>query len=261
MASEMQEKKSYIQQYIADYGYDEQNFQEYMAYAREGGDNLDNWTLDELSGCIRDYYAYCDPNYNDGEQNDQLQKTPSVLNRESSQLPNIAEMNNAMERAADGSAQPQAADAGKSEVLDEAEFEDLKAKNRPQSRLFAPTASIEPTPLNNRRIQARVTEGTLKAGGLFQSNYLQYTVRVEPLGWSIVRKDQDFYFLRKMLLKNYPYIIIPPLPIKKKKESDKSIRRREKYLSRFMQGIMRCEELKGSAFLIDWLRTDDAKEF
>lgn len=67
--------------------------------------------------------------------------------------------------------------------------------------------------------------------------------------------------LRKMLLKNYPYIIIPPLPIKKKKENEKSIRRREKYLSRFMQGIMRCEELKGSTFLVDWLTVDDAKEF
>lgn len=154
-------------------------------------------------------------------------------------MPDIAEMNNAMDRAdgsqpADSFAQPQTVDTGKSDVLDEAEFEDLKAKNRPQSRLFAPTASIDPTPLNNKRIQARVLEGTVKAGGLFQSSYLQYTVRIDPLGWNIVRKDQDFYFLRKMLLKYYPYIIVPPLPIKKKKESDKSIRRREKYLTRFM---------------------------
>ena len=76
-----------------------------------------------------------------------------------------------------------------------------------------------------------------------------------------MRKDQDFYLLRKMLLKNYPFIIIPPLPIKKKKESEKSIRRREKYLSRFMQGIMRCEELKGCSFLVDWLTIEDAKDF
>jgi hypothetical protein len=37
-----------------------------------------------------------------------------------------------------------------------------------------------------------------------------------------------------MLLKEFPYMIVPPLPIKKKKETDKSIRRREKYLTRFM---------------------------
>ena len=28
-----------------------------------------------------------------------------------------------------------------------------------------------------------------------------------------------------------------------------------------MQGIMRCEELKGSTFLVDWLTIDDAKEY
>lgn len=36
--------------------------------------------------------------------------------------------------------------------LSDADFEDLKAKNRPQSRLFAPTGKIEPTALNNKRI-------------------------------------------------------------------------------------------------------------
>ena len=90
---------------------------------------------------------------------------------------------------------------------------------------------------------------------------MQYKIQVDPLGWTIYRKDQDFYTLRKMLLKTYPYIIIPPLPMKKKKENEKSINRRAKFLSRFMQGIMRCEELKGSTFLVDWLTEQDAKEF
>lgn len=36
--------------------------------------------------------------------------------------------------------------------LSDADFEDLKAKNRPQARLFAPTGKIEPTALNNKRI-------------------------------------------------------------------------------------------------------------
>jgi hypothetical protein len=88
-----------------------------------------------------------------------------------------------------------------------------------------------------------------------------YTIQVDPIGWKIQRKDQDFYFLRKMLLKEFPYMIIPPLPAKKKKESDKSIKRREKYLLRFMQGIMRCEELKSSPFLVQWLTNEDPKDF
>jgi len=123
------------------------------------------------------------------------------------------------------------------------------------------TTKIEPTPLNNKRIQVRVNEGSLKAGGIFSSSYLMYTIVVDPIGWKIQRKDQDFYFLRKMLLKEFPYIIIPPLPINKKKQTDKSIKRREIYLSRFMQGIMRCEELKSSQFLVSWLTIEDPKEF
>ena len=74
----------------------------------------------------------------------------------------------------------------------------------------------------------------MKSGGLFSSSYLLYKINTEPEGWKIYRKDQDFYFLRKLLRNLYPYIVIPPLPIKKKKETEKSIRRRERYFTRFL---------------------------
>jgi len=64
-----------------------------------------------------------------------------------------------------------------------------------------------------------------------------------------------------MLTKEFPYIIVPALPMKKKKETEKSIKRREKYLTRFMQGIMRSEELKSSKFLNFWLTNEDSKDF
>lgn len=79
--------------------------------------------------------------------------------------------------------------------------------------------------------------------------------------WVIHRKDADFYFLRKVLIKNYPYLMVPPLPAKKKKDSEKSIKRRQLYLSRFMQSISRCEEFKSDKFLIQWLQVEDPKEF
>jgi hypothetical protein len=69
----------------------------------------------------------------------------------------------------------------------------------------------------------------------------------------VVRKDADFYFLRKYLLKMYPYLIIPPLPPKKKKDTDRFLRRREKFLTRFMQALARSEEIKSDTFLADWL--------
>lgn len=101
----------------------------------------------------------------------------------------------------------------------------------------------------------------MKQGGIFSASYLLFTITCEPVGFKIVRKDQDFYFLRKILLKDFPYMIVPPLPGKKKKETEKSIKNRERYLTRFMQSIMRSEELKCSQFLIEWLTNADPKTF
>ena len=99
----------------------------------------------------------------------------------------------------------------------EADFEDLKAPNTPASRLFVNTTKIEPTALNNKRITVRVLDGSIRSGGIFSASYLLFTIQVDPIGWKIQRKDQDFYFLRKMLIKEFPYMIIPPLPAKKLK--------------------------------------------
>tara|TARA_B110000285_G_C14936913_1_gene520061 strand:- start:9 stop:275 length:267 start_codon:yes stop_codon:yes gene_type:complete len=88
-----------------------------------------------------------------------------------------------------------------------------------------------------------VLEGSVKSGGLFAASYLLYKVKTEgdSVEYSIQRKDADFYLLRKILLKNFPYHIVPPLPARKKKENEKFIKKREKYLTRFMQAIARCE--------------------
>jgi len=169
-----------------------------------------------------------------------------------------------MAASADGSGRSQGSQLSKSGAQradDEGMFEDVKARNMAPPRMFVPTALIEPTLLNSKRIKIRVTEGSVKHGGLFAANYILYKVTTDPLSWTIYRKDMDFYLLRKILLKQHPYMIIPPLPIKKKKETDKSIRRREKYFTRFLQALCRSEEFKSDPYLCEWLQNSDAKEF
>lgn len=121
------------------------------------------------------------------------------------------------------------------------------------------TGIIEPSILNSKRIRIRVYQGQIKSGGMFSSSYIIYNVSVDPLGWTVQRKDSDFYFLRKYLLKMHPYLIIPPLPPKKKKDTDRFMRRRERFLTRFMQAISRSEELKADLFLQKWLQNEDPK--
>jgi len=82
---------------------------------------------------------------------------------------------------------------------------------------------------------------------------LQFKIKTDPVNWQTERKDADFYFLRKFLLKMHPYVIIPPLPVNKKKETDRFMRRRERYFTRFLQAVLRVEELKSDEFLVQWL--------
>jgi hypothetical protein len=90
------------------------------------------------------------------------------------------------------------------------------------------------TPLNNKRITISCRDGALKVGGLFSSSYLHYKIYTEPVGYVVTRKDEEFYKIRKHLRKHYPYVIIPPLPIIKKKNTEKSIKRRQRLFSRFL---------------------------
>jgi len=48
----------------------------------------------------------------------------------------------------------------------------------------------------------RVFNGEIKKGGFFYSDYLQYTVEIKrPMKSKVIRKDPDFYALRKILTK------------------------------------------------------------
>jgi len=128
-------------------------------------------------------------------------------------------------------------------------------------REFSQTRIITPTKLNNLHAQVRVTSGLIKEGGIFTPNYITYLVETGPLGWQVRRKDADFYTLRKDLVRQFPHLLVPPLPAKSNKLSEGFMRRRERYYTRFLQAVCRSETLKASNFLVDFLQVDDLKLF
>jgi len=82
---------------------------------------------------------------------------------------------------------------------------------------------------------------------LFAAGFISYRIRVQPLGYEVRRKDTDFSFLRKILLRQNPQVAVPPCIVTgAAKAVPKIIERRERYFTRFLQGVMRSEELKGS---------------
>lgn len=118
-----------------------------------------------------------------------------------------------------------------------------------------------PTPLNFKKITLNVSEGMIKDTSLISFGYLQYKVLTDPVGYEVRRKDTDFVFLRKILVKQFPHLIIPPCTSKPPKNTKKHITKRERYYTRFLNSITRSEELKTSQFLLDFLYEKDINGF
>ena len=129
------------------------------------------------------------------------------------------------------------------------------------TRARAPTAKIVPTPINKRKVTLKVIDSEVRKGGFFSSDYVLYTLTTEPLGWKVGRKDSDFYTLRRILKSQFPHVLIPPLPLKSNKMTQKFLTKREKQFTRFLQAISRSEELKSSICLNNFLEIEDLKEF
>jgi len=85
------------------------------------------------------------------------------------------------------------------------------------------------------KLNIKVEDGLVKDGGIFSSNYLSFLIQTKGvINWEVRRKETDFYFLKKILAKQFPHIIVPPLPKEMGKHVAKTIKKREKYFTKFL---------------------------
>ena len=84
---------------------------------------------------------------------------------------------------------------------------------------------------------------------------MAYTVRTEPLGWSTKRRFNDFYWLRGVLQTQFPGYFVPPIPKKQNtgRLADETIIKRRRFLSRFMDTIIKTPIFLRSPFLVSFL--------
>ena len=97
---------------------------------------------------------------------------------------------------------------------------------------------------------------------MFAASFISYRVRTSPTGYEVRRRDSDFAFLRKVIVRQFPNISVAPCsgnpPLK---NIPKLIEKRERYYTRFMQALARSEEIKSSQFLLDFLYEVDVKNW
>ena len=90
-----------------------------------------------------------------------------------------------------------------------------------------------------------------------------FCIETSPIKFSVRRRQQDFYWLRKMLVKFYPGIFIPPINDKNLSDSSNDIKvtKRMTDCKHFLEEIIKDELLRSSKIFFDFMTTVKEKEF
>ena len=227
---EFQKKQNLLQTEIIEKQFDKTAFINFCMSKKDNGDDLNNWTLEELTQVVKDFIKT-------QTQTTEVQKDPKSTNHGEEEI--------------------------KTENLEKMEkFNAEENKNFKEKKINC--RKLEKTQLNHNDIKVTVKNPKEIEGGVFGKNYVLYEVQTDPFGWVVERRYSDFDWLRKMLQKYFPSFNIPPLPDKKignKRFTDKFIQKRMKFLNIFINNVVQSESFKASQILYSFLSYEDKGKF
>jgi sorting nexin-7/30/sorting nexin-8 len=251
-SEEIQQKKELLQSQIIDNNYDQEEFIQFCLSKKENGDDMNNWTFQEMKQTVTEFCAI-------QEQKNQIpQQTKPIIdsnNNPSSDLEtNISNALQFMDK--DDfvpSTSPSLNESSKQQQKSNSNIISLKCKR------------LDKTPLNGKTITVNIQNPkTSSSSSYFSSTYVNYEVETVEVSWLVNRRYSEFEWLRKVLCKFFPSKLIPPLPNKKiggrRFEAD-FIQKRMSFLQRFIDEVIQDEILKASEPLIAFLSMTDRNQF
>ena len=224
-----QAKQSLLQREIIEKNLDKTAFINFCLSRRENGDDLNNWTTEELENIVKEFV--------------QSQNSGTVTLQSSNSNPQEEEINK--------------------ENLEKIEqFSADENKNFKEKTINC--RKLEKTQLNDKKITITLKNPREVDGGVFGKNYVLYEVQTDPLGWMVTRRFSDFDTLRILLAKYFPSHNVPPLPNKKmgnRRFDSDFIMKRMKFLNLFINNVVQSESFKASEILISFLSYEDRGKF
>lgn len=220
-------KQEIIKAEILDKNYDKDKFLQFIVSKKEQGDDLSRWSLLELNEAILEFTK--------AEQNEQqAQSIEQIQQKVESQQIN----------------------------LDIEKIKGMEAKEIYEKEIVC--KKLERTPLNDQNVQVVLRNPKLSDKSLLQSTYVTYEVVTESMQWLVRRRFSDFEWLRTILVKCYPRLLVPPIPGKKigqRRFEEDFIEKRMKFLQKFIDSVMESEEFKTSEALVAFLSMIDRGQF
>ena len=234
---EIQAKQTLLQTEIIEKNYDKTAFINFCLSKKENGDDLNNWTLDELTEIVREFVA---------SQNPQPESTTTIV-----------QSTDAKPTGKEGEQEIKKEDIEKMEKFNAEETKNFKEK-------VINCKKLDKNELSDKKLIITVSNPKEVDGGVFGKNYVLYEVKTEPFNWVVQRRFSDFDNLRKLIAKHFPSFYVPPLPNKKmgnRRFETSFINKRMKFLNLFINNLVQSESFKASEILLSFLSYEDRGKF
>ena len=256
-------KQELLKNEIIAKNYDGQKFLEYCINLKENGDDMNNWTYEELKLVVENFKADYDL---------KKEKSKEQINKEITQENNNKKNDDDIEteklddmdmiKTENENTKKDSDTKDENNNISNKEISDNKSiKDKLESKINEfPCKLLEKSILNDKEIKVTIKNPKTNEKTLLSLAYVTYEVYTEPFLWLVRRRYNDFSLLRNILCKFYPRNLIPPLPEKKiggKRFQPEFIEKRMKILQMFLDEVTCNETFKSSDALIMFLNITD----
>ena len=293
-------KQELLKAEILDKNLDQMKFLQFCISQKENGDDLNNWNFEELKQCIQNFEEslkaeelskssslnfflstaknnstppqiisqnqnqnYYNPNQenfnnfnnNNFQQNNLQNQNNGPILITTSNILNPLQLtmlnNEKMQQKINNDVQNINIDNDKQKITNKQKFELICKK-------------LEKTVLNDKEIKVIIQNPKTTEKSLLTNQFTIYEVFTESMKWIVHRRYSDFDWLRIILIKFFPRILIPPLPPKKlgnRRLEEDFIQKRMKFLQNFIDNIMKNETLKSCEAVYAFLCFADRVQF
>ena len=243
MDDEKVQKQNLLKSEIIDNGYDQSEFIEFCMQKKKEGDDLNNWTYEELKNIIKEFITKTNHDYFQEKKVKEIPKE-SVEEKEKNDIKNDKE---------------ELSD----EIINKNEEKIIKIKCK----------ELKKNILNDQKIFAKIEKFILmKSNNIISNNsYYVYEITIsnrqkdskDKIFFKVTRKYSDFLQLREILTKFFPYNYIPSLQEKSQsyllnKENQQKI---ISYLNIFINAIISKEEFKAFEGTFLFFTLSDNEEY
>ena len=246
MDSDIEAKKDLLKREILDNNYDQNKFIEFCISQKENGDDLSQWTLEELQEIIKQFTS---------SQKDNIENNINI-NSEKKE-------NDSTEKSNEKNINNKNPNENQNIEGDIKQMGETKVEKTTKAQIIN-CRKLEKSVLNDKVIEVLIQNPKLIETSFISSNYINYEVSTPSMNWIVFRRYSDFLWLRSVLVKFFAGHVVPPIPNKKsggRRFEKDFIEKRMKFLQKFMSAIIENEIYKASEPLIAFLSMTDHNQF